>query len=150
MTNTLISAKAAIRNAKPDPITLSEGKDKIYLNALRMRRINRDYIDNIFNTYDAIVTPATAFLELPLGSIHDQSWRDSHRNLAHITSAMLCPSVLYGYPAISFPIGFTNSNLPIGINLFAPRFHEHKLLNIAYAFQEFTGLKCLRPDTPPL
>lgn len=135
------------RQITTDPITLGEGNDDVYLDALRLRRRNRAYIDELFEKFTAIVTPATVFSELRLGETADQTWREKNRNLAKVTAAMVCPTVLYGYPTISFPIGFTKNRMPIGVNLYAKRFNEQALFDLAYAYQKETELKCLKPDT---
>jgi Asp-tRNA(Asn)/Glu-tRNA(Gln) amidotransferase A subunit family amidase len=46
---------------------------------------------------------------------------------------------------VSVPAGFIDGGMPIGIHLFSGRLEEQKLLNIAYAFQEMSGLKLLNP-----
>jgi len=143
-----VFGKHVKRQITTDPITLGEGTDNIYTDALRQRRKNRDYIDRIFKEVDAIITPATAFTSLEIGQIHDQTWRENNRHLSQITSAMVCPTVLFGYPSISFPIGFIN-NMPIGLNMYAKRFNEQALFNLGFSFQEESGLKCLKPNLKP-
>jgi len=133
------------RQILTDPVSLSES-GSIYFNALKLRRNNRDYIDSILEKYTAVVTPTSTFVDLPIGSATKNTWKKSHRQDGQIVAAILCPSVLYGYPAITFPIGFSKNNMPIGINLFSGRLEEQKVLNLAYAFQEESGLKCLIPN----
>lgn len=133
------------RQIVTDPITLA-GKDRgIYTNALKVRRKNRDYIDGLFKNYDAILTPASPFLSINIGQTADQAWREKNRKYGILNAAMLCPTALYGYPSISFPIAVKDSKTPVGVNLFSARFREQELFNLAYGFQEETGLKCLTP-----
>jgi aspartyl-tRNA(Asn)/glutamyl-tRNA(Gln) amidotransferase subunit A len=40
-----------------------------------------------------------------------------------------------GLPAISVPAGFAD-NLPVGLQLTAPAFHEERLLQVAARFEE--------------
>ncbi|MFW5720276.1 MAG: amidase family protein [Candidatus Dojkabacteria bacterium] len=127
-----------------DPISLTEN-DEIYTQAQRIKHQNRDYIDRLFQKYSAIITPATTFTSLQLGQAEDTQWREENRHLAKINASMMSPTVLYGYPAVSFPIHVIAEKTPIGIHMFARRFDEQSLLNIAYAFQEATQLKCLQP-----
>lgn len=86
------------------------------------------------------------FTELEIGKIFETRWRNENREMSRITAAMLAPAPLYGYPTMSFPVGFSKNNMPIGINMFSKRFGEQQLLNLAYAFQEKTGLKFLTPE----
>ncbi|MBI3577672.1 Asp-tRNA(Asn)/Glu-tRNA(Gln) amidotransferase subunit GatA [Candidatus Gottesmanbacteria bacterium] len=134
------------RQIATDPILLSSDDDDVYRTALKVRRQNQQYIDLLFKKYSAIVTPASTFIDLKIGEVAQSNWREKNRRLGQINAAMMCPSVLYGYPAISFPIGFSKSNMPIGLHIFGFRCHEQELLNLAYSFQEETGLKCLRPQ----
>ncbi|MBU1200382.1 Asp-tRNA(Asn)/Glu-tRNA(Gln) amidotransferase subunit GatA [Patescibacteria group bacterium] len=131
------------------PITIDKDnpRDSIYYQALKIRRKNRDYIDKLFLEYDAIVTPATTFGELAIGKTADEKWREENRNLARINGTAMCPTVLYGYPSISFPIGFLKPTAPVGVHVFSKRLNEQGILNLAYAYQEATGLKCLTPKT---
>lgn len=134
------------RQILTDPITLSakEGKN-VYKEALKLRRFHKEYIDQVFQQYDAILTPTAAFISLEIGKIDDQKWRDNNRKLGEINGAIMCPTVLYGYPSITFPVSITENRLPIGIQLYTKQFHEQVLFNLAFSFQEKTGLKCLVP-----
>ncbi len=44
-----------------------------------------------------------------------------------------------GQPAITVPMGFTKSGLPLGLQLLARPFDEHKLFQYAYAYEQATG-----------
>ncbi|MBI3384883.1 Asp-tRNA(Asn)/Glu-tRNA(Gln) amidotransferase subunit GatA [Candidatus Gottesmanbacteria bacterium] len=129
-----------------DPILLSSDGDDVYRTVLKLRRRNQQYIDLLFKKYSAIISAASTFTDLKIGEVAKPEWREKNRRLGKINGAMMCPSVLYGYPAISFPIGFSKSNMPIGVNVFGFRCQEQELLNLAYSFQEESDLKCLRPE----
>ena len=43
-----------------------------------------------------------------------------------------------GQPAITVPMGFTRSGLPLGLQLLARPFDEHKLFQYAYAYEQAT------------
>lgn len=43
-----------------------------------------------------------------------------------------------GQPAITVPMGFTDSGLPAGLQLLARPFDEHKLIQYAYAYEKLT------------
>jgi aspartyl-tRNA(Asn)/glutamyl-tRNA(Gln) amidotransferase subunit A len=130
-----------------EPITLEDENKDIYSTALKIRRQNSSFIDSFFKKYDAIITPACTFVELEMGKTEDQKWRNENRHLGKINAAMICPTALYGYPAITFPIELSKSGMPIGINMFTARFNEQILFNLAYAFEENTELKFLIPKT---
>ena len=44
----------------------------------------------------------------------------------------------YGLPTISIPCGFTQTGLPIGLQISGPRFNEASVLSFAYSFEQAT------------
>jgi amidase len=46
-----------------------------------------------------------------------------------------------GSPAISVPCGFTPDGLPIGLQIVARHLDEWRLLQIAHAFEQASGLR---------
>ena len=139
-----VFGKHVKRQILSDPVTLSQDENDLYHHALRLRRQNRDYIDALFEQYDVIATPATTFLKLEINQAADTKWREQNRHLAKINAAMICPTVLYGYPAITFPIQL-HQGIPVGVNMYSARLHEQTLLDTAYHYQEKSGLKWLSP-----
>lgn len=134
------------RQIETSPFVIEKKKpeESMYYQVLKLRRKQRAYIDDLFKNYDAIVTPVTTFIDLEIGKSRENNWRKENRELGKINAAAICPTVLYGYPAISFPIALSNGT-PVGVNMFSMRLNEQTLLNLAYSYQEETGLKCLNP-----
>ncbi len=54
-----------------------------------------------------------------------------------------------GLPAISFPAGFTEDELPVGIEMLGRAFAEADLLKLAYAFEQAKGYRRAPTSTPP-
>lgn len=52
---------------------------------------------------------------------------------------------LTGLPALSVPIGFDGTGLPIGLQVIGPAFHEARLLQIGHRFQGMTAYHLARP-----
>jgi aspartyl-tRNA(Asn)/glutamyl-tRNA(Gln) amidotransferase subunit A len=48
------------------------------------------------------------------------------------------PFNVYGLPTISIPCGFTQSGLPIGLQIAGPHFAEGRVLAFAQAFEQAT------------
>ena len=53
-----------------------------------------------------------------------------------------------GVPGISFPTGFDDRGLPIGIQLLGPDFSEGELLNLVHTFETETQMEPWRQDLP--
>jgi aspartyl-tRNA(Asn)/glutamyl-tRNA(Gln) amidotransferase subunit A len=53
---------------------------------------------------------------------------------------------LAGLPAISVPCGFTEQNLPIGLQLIGRAFEESSLLSIAHAYDREHKFGCVTPS----
>lgn len=55
----------------------------------------------------------------------------------------------FGTPAITVPCGFSKDNLPIGLQVVGPAFHEPTVLSVAYAYQESTHWRRRPPILEP-
>ncbi|MBM4296763.1 MAG: hypothetical protein FJ143_03390, partial [Deltaproteobacteria bacterium] len=56
------------------------------------------------------------------------------------------PFNLTGLPAITVPCGFTEGNLPAGLQIAAPAFEEALCLRAAYAYEQATEWHKRRPE----
>jgi len=115
-------------------IGLSMGREfeiRDYIKTQRMRTHYMKIFSDIFTKVDAIITPATA-ITAPQVSLNDASagWLD----LAGATEIMryTFPANLVGLPAISFPAGYNNLGLPIGMQAMGRWWDEDLLLRIAF------------------
>jgi hypothetical protein len=64
------------------------------------------------------------------------------------TNCQLSPSS--GLPAISFPAGFTDDGVPIGVELMGAAWSESRLLSLAYSYEQATHPRRPPSTTPPL
>jgi Asp-tRNA(Asn)/Glu-tRNA(Gln) amidotransferase A subunit family amidase len=55
------------------------------------------------------------------------------------------PAAVAAIPAISVPCGFTESGLPVGLQLMAKRFDEESIFRMAYAYERNTAWHTMRP-----
>ena len=53
-----------------------------------------------------------------------------------------------GLPAINVPAGFSNNNMPVGLQIVGASFKEEKILSLAYAYEEIND--SVMKFTPPL
>jgi aspartyl-tRNA(Asn)/glutamyl-tRNA(Gln) amidotransferase subunit A len=51
-----------------------------------------------------------------------------------------------GFPALSFPCGFSSTRLPIGFQVYGRPFEEATLFRVAHAYQQVTDWHTMRPE----
>ena len=106
---------------------LSEGFfDAYYTQAMRVRRIVKNEMDEIFKNYDIILTPTTPTTAFGFGDKKDpvaMYLNDIYTVLGNIA----------GLPGISVPAGTHSNGLPYGVQLLSDRFSEERLMAFAKA-----------------
>ncbi len=105
--------------------------DAYYLKAQKVRRLIRDDFKQAFTQVDVILGPTTPSTAFKLNENMDDP-------LNMYLSDIFTVSVnLAGLPAMSIPVGFSNS-LPVGMQLIGNYFDESRLLNLAHQYQTVT------------
>ena len=110
-------------------------------------RIRSQFYQSIFETfkkYDIILTPSTAVPAFELGvaypsqingiDVSPTSWQ-----------AFTFPFNFTGHPAATIPCGWTNANLPIGLQIVGKRFQELLVLQVSKAFEEIAPWQDKKP-----
>lgn len=114
----------------------SEHRD-IYQKANVVRSMIQTELDAAFEEFDLLISPTTPMLPFELGSkVNDPL-------AMYLCDYFYLPNCVAGFPAISFPAGFSSSKLPIGVQLIGARFKEDLLIQVAHCFEknsEFTNL----------
>jgi aspartyl-tRNA(Asn)/glutamyl-tRNA(Gln) amidotransferase subunit A len=105
-----------------------------YIQKRRELEEARRNIRDIFAHVDLIVTPtmpmaAPAIAEL---KANPEALRPAELRLLRNTR----PLNVWGLPAISVPCGFTQSGLPIGLQIAGPHCREDLVLRLAYAYEQ--------------
>jgi Asp-tRNA(Asn)/Glu-tRNA(Gln) amidotransferase A subunit family amidase len=111
-----------------------------YIQAQRMRTRAISIFDAAFSEVDVIITPAVAITAPPLPEAGLESgWS----NLNVVTELMryMFPGNLTGLPAISFPVGYDEAGLPIGMQAMGRHWEEHILMQVAYAAEQVVERK---------
>ncbi|MBL6920239.1 MAG: Asp-tRNA(Asn)/Glu-tRNA(Gln) amidotransferase subunit GatA [Puniceicoccaceae bacterium] len=104
--------------------------DAYYLRAQKVRRRILGDFEKAFEQVDAILTPTSPTPAFKRGERADDP-------LAMYLSDVYTISVnLAGLPAISIPSGFTESGLPIGLQVIGKAFGEADMFAIANAFEQ--------------
>ena len=116
---------------------LEENQQEIYLRAARSRHLIVNAFKRVFNECDAIILPAAPTIAKPFNEkIPTKSFDKS----SSIAENYLAFGNLGGFPSITLPLGFKD-NLPFGLNLTGDIFTDDKVLCIAKAVEDITGLK---------
>jgi Asp-tRNA(Asn)/Glu-tRNA(Gln) amidotransferase A subunit family amidase len=107
-----------------------------YIQRRRELQEARRAIRAVFADVDVLVTPTTP---IPAPAIADlkanpEALRPAELKLLRNTR----PFNVWGLPAISVPCGFTESGLPIGLQIAGPHWREDLVLRLAHAYERGT------------
>jgi aspartyl-tRNA(Asn)/glutamyl-tRNA(Gln) amidotransferase subunit A len=93
-------------------------------------RVRRS-IHDVFAQVDLLITPTTPVPPITINEALEMSPLPAGERWLWNTR----PFNAFGLPTISVPCGFTNTGLPIGLQITGPNFGEASLLSFAYAFE---------------
>ena len=105
---------------------LSGENAKIYYNkALQIRDDLKKSFQNIFKEYDLIIGPTTARCAYPLNNNDDNPLK------GFMDDILVMHANMGGFPGMSVPIGFNDTNLPIGLQILGNLYDEAKMYQLA-------------------
>ena len=108
--------------------------DAYYLKALKVKALLRKAFDEAFAKYDVILAPAAPTTAPKLGeSLSDPI-------AMYLSDIYTISANLVGIPGMTIPCGNDSKGLPIGLQMLGDCFNEHKLINLAYAYE--CAVKC--------
>ncbi|MBA7526497.1 Acylamidase [subsurface metagenome] len=114
-------------------------------NAMRIRSQFYQSIFETFKNYDILLTPSTAVPAFESGDAYP-----SQINGINVSptawQAFTFPFNFTGHPAATIPCGWTNANLPIGLQIVGKRFQELLILQVSKAFEELAPWQDKRPN----
>jgi aspartyl-tRNA(Asn)/glutamyl-tRNA(Gln) amidotransferase subunit A len=115
-----------------------------YLRAQRVRTLIRRDFEQAFRDVDVIATPVSPTLAFRLGEKIDDPLS------MYLADIYTLPASLSGLPALSVPCGIGappdgGRPLPIGLQLIAPPLEEARLCSVAYAWEQISPARNLRP-----
>ncbi|MFH1778245.1 MAG: Asp-tRNA(Asn)/Glu-tRNA(Gln) amidotransferase subunit GatA [Candidatus Omnitrophota bacterium] len=120
--------------------SLSSGYyDAYYLKAQKVRTLMRDDFNQVFKTYNCIITPTSPTAAFKLGEKTNDPLK------MYLSDIYTISANLAGMPAISIPAGFTSNNLPVGLQIIARPFDEETLLKAAYTYEQNTSWHKRKP-----
>jgi aspartyl-tRNA(Asn)/glutamyl-tRNA(Gln) amidotransferase subunit A len=97
-----------------------------YLKAQKVRTLIKKDFEGAFKKVDVIITPTTPELPFKIGEKKDDPLK------MYLSDIFTVNVNLSGLPGMSLPVGFSSSNLPIGIQIISPYFREDIMMKAAY------------------
>jgi Asp-tRNA(Asn)/Glu-tRNA(Gln) amidotransferase A subunit family amidase len=106
-----------------------------YIQAQRIRTRTMAHFAKAMEVVDAIVTPTTAMVAPP---IPEAALRHGDSDLTSVLEIIrfVTPANLTGLPAISFPAGYSEAGLPVGMQAIGRPWEEPVLLRLALAAEQ--------------
>jgi aspartyl-tRNA(Asn)/glutamyl-tRNA(Gln) amidotransferase subunit A len=117
--------------------------DAYYLKAQRVRTLLRQDYERAFEKVDVVAMPTTPTPAFQLGE------KTSDPLQMYLEDVFTVSANLAGLPAISVPCGFSDRDLPIGLQLTGRMFDEATLLRAADAYQRHTSWHTSQPVLSP-
>jgi len=126
---------------QPETLRRIQSGEKVsaaeYIQRRRELEEARRSIRAVFSDVDVLVTP-TMPMPAPLIAdlkAHPDALRPAELKLLRNTR----PFNVWGLPTISIPCGFTQSGLPIGLQITGPHWREDMVLRLAHAYEQATA-----------
>lgn len=110
-----------------------DNNNSYYKSAINAKNYISKQFKEAFNKYDILLTPTTPTSATSFNDNND-------------TDIFLTSSNLLGIPSISIPCGFTENNMPVGIQLIGNYLKDDIILNSAIQFQNNTDFHLKRPN----
>ena len=114
--------------------------DAYYLKALKVRNLIRQDFEKAFAQVDCLMCPTAPEPAFKIGA------KTENPLTMYLQDIYTIAANLTGTPAISIPCGFTNTNLPIGLQIITAAFTEQGLLRIARMFEKQTDYHTKQPN----
>ena len=118
-------------------ILQKENQERLFKNAQRLRRLIVDKMNELYESYDAMILPASGGIA---PKFDDSIDRMSDRYL--ILENHMAIANFGGFPSITIPNGIVN-DMPVGLNITGPQFKDGETLNIAHKIEDVLGYKGL-------
>ena len=120
---------------------LSEGyASAYYLKALKVRRVILNEFNAAFQKCDCIMGPTSPTAAFKAGERADDPLS------MYLSDLYTLSCNLAGIAGMSIPCGFTESNLPIGLQLLSPPFDEARMFRVARMYESATDWHLRAPS----
>ncbi len=106
--------------------------DAYYGQAQKVRTLIKRDFERAFESVDLVAAPVAPTTAFRIGEHGDDPLS------MYLEDIFTLPANLAGIPGVSFPVGFDQDGLPVGMQLMAPPFQEQLLFRTVYAYQAAT------------
>jgi len=106
--------------------------DKLYKKAQKLRTVLIEEYENALKKCDVLLAPITPSLPSKIGELINDPLKNILEDLYTGTINLV------GAPSLAIPAGFSDSGLPIGMQIIGKRFAESELLQFGYLYQQET------------
>lgn len=103
--------------------------DQYYTRALALREKMKTELNEVFETYDAIVTPTSPVPPFKIGEKSDDPMA------MYLADIYTVGANIAGIPGISVPAGTNSDGLPIGVQFLGSKTNDEMLLDLAEKFE---------------
>ena len=115
-----------------------------YYKAQKLRTMFRNQVHEALEKYDVLITPTSS---VAAQSIVDDPVRTSKEDAAPLTYLQTRTFNLASAPAVSINCGFSDEELPIGLQIGGRPGADQMVLNVAYAYERATNWHNRRPPS---
>ncbi|XAR73132.1 Fatty acid amide hydrolase [Bertholletia excelsa] len=115
-----------------------------YLNAQKIRNRQMKFHKKIFDKADVIVSPTTGVTAYPIQDDALESGELDYINGAALVRYQIAGNFL-GLPAVTVPVGYDKTGLPIGLQFIGRPWSEATLIHMAFAMQALCISDCRKP-----
>lgn len=106
--------------------------DAYYKKAQKVRTLIIQDFAKSFESVDVIIGPTLPTVAPKIGALAENAM------YGEMIDVLTEPSSIAGLCAISVPVGFSQKNLPIGMQIIGTQFAESTILNLAYQYEQET------------
>lgn len=113
--------------------------DAFYLKAAKIRALMKKEYEDAFEKVDALIAPTSPFPAFKIGDKIDNPLA------MYAADILTVPAGICGLPGLSVPAGFSESGLPIGMQILGNQYHEKNILHVGHAFERATDFNTKKP-----
>lgn len=131
----------AMRRIMLGTYALSTGYyDAYYKKAQKVRTLIIEDFAKAYESVDVIIAPGAPVVAMPIGST------EKNPMFGEVIDRLMEPSSIAGLCGISVPTGFTQTKLPISMQIIGPQFAEERILNLAYQYEQMHEWRKEKPS----